>query len=761
MSQNSEDFIDDFDKNTSELVKKLKNNRFAENSIICKNAADQIIQSANPEAKKIYTFLMGLSKFEAGKAEKDPGRAKCLFQESLAFWETENTDNEKNNELLEQAKILILKKEIEIHKGDNSKLAELFQTLASIEKERGRNNSYHEHMGTAHMFKAITQFHVNILNSFKELDESIKHFEITGKNEFIFKLRGMKYRLLSYFQPSLQQRLVLLNKQLDEIVKTSDRFGITDCKACISFLSARLEKKWQNKRKLFKESADLFRKDKNFPGYHVAKGYEFLWAIHNKSLGIDKSINLLKRSRDHFQKGNDPIGFNNACGQFYLLKAIKEGVIKKSEKKFVDNILKANHHYAKCNNSKYVNLTAGVLLFELAIKLPSDKAKETYKKAAEILQSINDAFSNLAYYSYYKLEAYSDLKEIDYSSECLQKAACYLEKWIDTQAVKISERAGKTKYQLFENINELIAFYRAETFYLKGISAKNKEEREKYLETAIEKYDETIKSGFLTVDALRAKGWAFMFLFMCDKAHSAFEEASRLEPGNKGIKSDLEFSLKQLKKGFQDIKILLKEEYNFSRKLMDRLSAKISHSQSLLGPNYTPEQDFFNLSLTYIQKAGLAIEENYPNHKNKDEEALRDELVQCLKMFNVNVSAEDKKAKGKRDIAIKDFESDKEFAAECLVWKGEKYYQTKKDQLFDRYLTWHNKQAALITFVRNRDFQSIIAKSQEAAKKLSGIIDDSFQDLSSEHSILFVSKHNHSSGTTILLFHIFFHLPNQ
>ena len=172
-----------------------------------------------------------------------------------------------------------------------------------------------------------------------------------------------------------------------------------------------------------------------------------------------------------------------------------------------------------------------------------------------------------------------------------------------------------------------------------------------------------------------------------------------------------------------------------------------------------PGQGFCQIALSCLQKAGLAIEENHPNHIDKGEEGLRDEMMQCIKMLNSNVAAESKKAKGKRDIAIKDRFSDKELAAECLIWKGPIYYQSKKDQLFDRYLTWHDKEATLITFIRNKNFIDILPTAKKAIKKLSDSIEGRFQDLSSGSHILYVSEHNHMSGITVRLFHMFFHLP--
>jgi len=252
-----------------------------------------------------------------------------------------------------------------------------------------------------------------------------------------------------------------------------------------------------------------------------------------------------------------------------------------------------------------------------------------------------------------------------------------------------------------------------------------------------------------------------MFLFEFDNAHNAFSEACKLNPKDKSIQKDIEFATDQLKAGFRDLKQMLRKEFRFSRNLQKLLTGKIRQSRHLLiydNEEY-PGQEFYQQAINSLQRAGLAVEENYPRHIEKDEEGLRDEMIQCLKMLNINVSAESKKAKGKRDIFIKDDFSNKELTTECLVWKGIKYYSTKKEQLFDRYLTWHNREAALVTFVRNKNFVKILSVAANEMKQLSGIVEGSFQDLSHEAHKLYVSEHTHKSGVTIRLYHIFFHLP--
>jgi hypothetical protein len=236
-----------------------------------------------------------------------------------------------------------------------------------------------------------------------------------------------------------------------------------------------------------------------------------------------------------------------------------------------------------------------------------------------------------------------------------------------------------------------------------------------------------------------------------------------LSPNNTSIKADIDFAMTQLKRGFQDLKQMYKEEARFSRRLQQLLAGQISSSSCLMsrGSERQPGQEFYQQALGCIQKAGLAIEENYPGHVDKGEEGLRDEMIQCLKMFDIDVSAESKKAKGKRDIAVKDRFSNKELAAECLVWRGVKYYESKKKQLFERYLTWHNVEAVLVTFIRSKNFIDSLAAGEKAIEALSDMVEGSLQDLSYEAHKLYVSEHRHVSGVTIRLYHLFFHLPNE
>jgi hypothetical protein len=61
---------------------------------------------------------------------------------------------------------------------------------------------------------------------------------------------------------------------------------------------------------------------------------------------------------------------------------------------------------------------------------------------------------------------------------------------------------------------------------------------------------------------------------------------------------------------------------------------------------------------------------------------------------------------GKTDILLR-YETSNVFIAECKFWSGPKGLLKAIDQLF-AYLTWRDSKAALVLFVRNQDFTSVL-----------------------------------------------------
>ena len=755
----NQQYADGYEEKAHELIKKLTKRNYRHNAIIFRQVANQYKKSANPEAPEICNFMLGMSKQQEAKAERDSHRAVKLFGESIKYLSKCNWDDKISNEYAE-TKILKLQKEIDINRANTAICKDLFFEVATEEKKRGNETGYNVNMGLYYLLKGGEEHLQDPVKALKELELSAESFEKAGKEQFKHKISGLRYRFLAYFQPTAESSLAFLNKALKEFKKTDDKFGLKEVEGSICYVSAHLEKDVRKKAILFKKASEYYIKNKLFSKYHDAIGWANMWEIHNPSISLDESIALIKKAKEHFKKAKSPRGLHHSSGFLFLSRAIKEGIILQKDKQFVQNLAKANHHFAMCGQARYVNLTAGCILLLEASKLPDDKSKDLLKKSAEIFKTINDKTYHLALYQYYRIEAYDNIENEEHRIKCQREALKHIEAWLGNFD---AEQIQKSRIPLCADLDLIKKFYRAEAFGLKGKVEKSLSARAKYFRAAIAQYDEIIHANFLPSRAWRAKGWIFMFSFEFDNAHRAFSKAYELNPKGESIEEDIKFATEQLKKGFRDLKGMYKEESRFSRKLQKILAGRISQPSCLMpyDDKSPPGQDFYQEALGFIQKAGIAIEDNYPAHIDKDEEGLRDEMIQCLKMFSINVSAESKKAKGKRDISIKDNFSCKELTAECLVWRGSKYYESKKEQLFNRYLTWHNKEAVLVTFIRSKNFINNLNTAEKAIKTLSDVVVGSFQNLSSEEYKLYVSENRHASGVTIRLYHVFFHLPNK
>src|SRR5690606_126854 len=63
---------------------------------------------------------------------------------------------------------------------------------------------------------------------------------------------------------------------------------------------------------------------------------------------------------------------------------------------------------------------------------------------------------------------------------------------------------------------------------------------------------------------------------------------------------------------------------------------------------------------------------------------------------------------GKTDIQLR-YDSSVVFIAECKFWTGEKGYLKTISQLLN-YLTWRDTKAAVIIFVKQKDFSNVLSK---------------------------------------------------
>ncbi len=121
----------------------------------------------------------------------------------------------------------------------------------------------------------------------------------------------------------------------------------------------------------------------------------------------------------------------------------------------------------------------------------------------------------------------------------------------------------------------------------------------------------------------------------------------------------------------------------------------------------TLDETYYSDILQIIHDVGKGFERLPSTYYNKDEETLRDHILLFLEShFDGSVTGETFNKTGKTDILFR-YENSNVFIAECKFWKGKKAYLDTIDQLLG-YLTWRDSKSAIVMFVKNEDFTSVI-----------------------------------------------------
>lgn len=116
----------------------------------------------------------------------------------------------------------------------------------------------------------------------------------------------------------------------------------------------------------------------------------------------------------------------------------------------------------------------------------------------------------------------------------------------------------------------------------------------------------------------------------------------------------------------------------------------------------------YNKILGNIHATGKMLERHFRAYAGKDEETLRDNFLVSLKGV---ATGETFNNKGKTDILVRKGDSN-EFIGECKFWKGKKSFLDTISQLLN-YLSYRDTKAAVILFVPNVDFTTIINKMKK------------------------------------------------
>lgn len=205
-----------------------------------------------------------------------------------------------------------------------------------------------------------------------------------------------------------------------------------------------------------------------------------------------------------------------------------------------------------------------------------------------------------------------------------------------------------------------------------------------------------------------------------------FSLSHALADYNYNIKGNIERSLKRRKERIDNIvKVLgvpikrqenLPAAYNIpTLQNSKELSVK---PQAVSGRNveYVVEESVYNEILQVIHGVGKVFERLPATYVGKREEHLRDHFLLYLQpRYKGNATGETFNKRGKTDILIR-HENTTVFIAECKFWKGSKAHLDTISQLLG-YLTWRDSKAAVIVFVTNKNFSSILRAVEQSVSQ--------------------------------------------
>ena len=100
------------------------------------------------------------------------------------------------------------------------------------------------------------------------------------------------------------------------------------------------------------------------------------------------------------------------------------------------------------------------------------------------------------------------------------------------------------------------------------------------------------------------------------------------------------------------------------------------------------------------------------------------------------------------------YEGSNVFVAECKFWSGEANFLTTINQIL-KYLTWRDSKAAIVLFVKNKDFSSVIETVKESTPKHPNFLnfDGETEETWLSFKVHLEGDKNRKIYLTVLLFH--------
>jgi hypothetical protein len=153
-----------------------------------------------------------------------------------------------------------------------------------------------------------------------------------------------------------------------------------------------------------------------------------------------------------------------------------------------------------------------------------------------------------------------------------------------------------------------------------------------------------------------------------------------------------------------------------SPKVKKKISIKPVQTTKDYLPEPTLNEEVYMDILKIINDMGKEFERKPSVYSNKSEEDLRDHFLMMLEPnFEGSATGETFNKSGKTDILLR-YHGSNVFVGECKFWTGQKGFLKTIDQLLG-YLTWRDSKTAVIMFVNNKDFTSVVKTAKEVIQQ--------------------------------------------
>lgn len=186
-----------------------------------------------------------------------------------------------------------------------------------------------------------------------------------------------------------------------------------------------------------------------------------------------------------------------------------------------------------------------------------------------------------------------------------------------------------------------------------------------------------------------------------------------------------------------------------------RKIAPISHEYNKESYYCITDKDYEDI-IDAIKHTASTYERTPSSYTSMHEEDLRNTLLATLNaMYHGGVMGEAFRHTGKTDIAI-ERNNRAAFVAECKMWTGKKDISSAINQL-DSYLTWRDCKAALIYFVRRKDFMKVLTAAEDELKQLQNV--RRFETIDKNEFKLTIASENNVGqlvNIRVLLFNLYY-----